>query len=204
MRRIAFIILITFALAVPAFANPILLAPSGTTLTTGQVRAEAALSSGNDDGRYYWLSAGLLRLEVNATRFEDPSGEKETWVGAQWNFLPETILTPAIGFGVTDIASESEEGVGVYVAATRHLPIGLASKFLKEFSVTAGIGAGGISGPFAGFEMRLPFNLFAQGEYDSHDFNAAVGWQPIEQFRLKAYTIRDDYYFGAELLPISF
>lgn len=205
MKRTAFITaLIVFALGVSALANPIILAPSGTTLTTGQFRAEAALSPSNESGQYYWLAAGLLRLELNAVMFRNSGGENESRIGAQWNFLPETFLTPAIGFGVTDVTSESPDGIGAYVAATRHLPVGIASSILKELSVTAGVGVGGINGPFAGFEAKFPWHFFAQGEYDSHDFNAAVGWQPIEQFRLKAYTIRNDFFLGAELLPISF
>ncbi|MCL5105477.1 MAG: hypothetical protein M1133_15390 [Armatimonadetes bacterium] len=189
----------------PVLANYILLAPSGTTLSTGQVRAEAAFSPNNDDGKFFWLGTGLMQLELNVIAVGNPGSEKtENRVGAQWSFLPETSITPAVGFGVTDVASESHEGIGGYAVVTKHLRTGAVNPFVKELSLTGGIGAGGIKGPFAGVEARLPMGIFLQAEYDSHDFNGAVGWQPISLLRFKAYTLRDNFYFGAELRTIRF
>jgi hypothetical protein len=185
-------------------ANRILLVPSGETLTTGQIRAEAALSPSNNDGKYMWLAAGLMQVELSVLRHERPSGEQDNEYSAQWNFLPETSFNPAVAFGVQDIADESEDGVTGYVVATKHLPIGAISPIVKDLAVTAGLAAGGIKGPFFGVEARLPLKFFIQGEYDSSDINAAFGWQPISMFRLKAYTIKNDAYFGAELLPLRF
>ena len=188
----------------PADANNLILAPTATTLTTGQIRAEAALSPDNTNGRYYWLATGLRQYELNAIRRERPGLDDENLVGIQACFLPETLLSPAIAFGVRDIASQSPEGIGVYAVVTMHLPIGQASLFVKDFAVTVGAGLFGIRGPFTGFEAKLPMNIFVQGEYDSHDVNAAVGWQPMKLFRVKAYSIRKDFYLGAELVPMSF
>lgn len=204
MKKVLFIALIIGILGIPAGADRLILIPTGQTLTTGQVRAEAAFSPSNDEGKYMWLATGLMQVELSVLRHELPSGENDNEYGAQWNFLPETSLTPGIAFGVQDIASESEEGVAGYVVASKHLPISAFNPFVNDLEVTAGIGAGGIRGPFFGAEAHLPLNFFIQGEYDSHDFNAAFGWQPVSMFRLKAYTIRDDAYFGAELLPIQF
>lgn len=189
---------------VPAIANPILFAPTGNTLTTGQFRAEAAFSPDNEHGKYFWLGAGLLQFEANLIRFESPTGKKENLIGMQWNFLPETLLTPGISFGVKDIASESEEGIGGYLAITKHISTDTVVPLVKDFSATAGVGVGGIKGLFAGFEAKLPLGFFVQGEYDSHDLNAAVGWQPVSMFRVKAYSLRKDFFFGAELVPILF
>lgn len=185
-------------------ANPLLLSPTGETLTTGQFRLEAALSPGNDRGKLFWFATGFQQWEFNATRIDNRCGEDETLLGVQWSFLPETMLTPAVSFGARDAAFQSAEGLGVYAAVTRHLPIGEGSRFLKDFMVTAGIGAAGIRGPFASFEAKIFGNLFAEAEYDSREFNAAVGWQPIPRLKLKLYTIRDEIYYGAELVPISF
>lgn len=193
-----------FVGSVPAaHSNPLILEPTGTTLTTGQVRAEAALSPGNEHGKYYWLAAGFQQFEFNVIRTENGTGKNENMVGLQWGFLPETIFTPGISFGVRDIASQSAEGIGGYVAVTKHLPLP-ENSLLKDLGLTAGIGAAGIRGTFFGFQAKLPFNLFAEGEYDSKDFNTAVGWQPISLLKLKAYNIRKDFYIGAELVPISF
>jgi len=187
-----------------AAADPIILAPSGRTLSTGQVRAEAALSSDNDNGKYFWLGTGLMQVEANVIRLDHVNGRTENRIGAQWNFIPEVFGAPAVAFGVQDAGSQSEDGIGIYVVATKRLDVGNFVPLVKQFSATAGIGAGGIRGPFLGLEAKLPLGLFVQGEYDSRDFNAAVGWQPIELLRLKAYTIRDNFYFGAELPLLTF
>lgn len=190
--------------AIPASANYLLLAPTGTTLTTGQVRAEAALNPSGNNGEYYWLGAGLMKVEANVIRRQPNSGDAQDQLGVQWNFLPETSFTPAIGFGLTDITGESHDGRGYYVAITKRLPVDRFSTFFKDLSVTAGLGAAGIKGPFGGFEAHLPGGLFVQGEYDSRDFNGAIGWQPVSLFRVKAYSLRDDFFFGAEIVPIEF
>lgn len=203
-RTILALCALVAASAIPASANYLLLAPTGTTLSTAQVRAEAAISPGRDNGQYYWLATGLMQIEVNLIQRNPDAGKKETRLGAQWSFLPETSLTPAIGFGVTDIASESDEGIAGYLAVTKSLPVGWLNTFVRDLSVTAGVGAGGINGIFGGVELKLPMGLFAQAEYDSRDFNGAVGWQPVSMFRVKAYSLRDDFYVGAELLPIRF
>ena len=201
LSRLAALLLI---LGTQAGANPLLLAPTGETLTTGQFRLEAALSPGKDRGKLFWFATGFQQWEFNATRIDNRCGEDETLLGVQWNFLPETMLTPAVSFGVRDAAFQSAEGLGVYAAVTRHLPVGEGSWFLKDVAVTAGIGAAGIRGPFASFEVLTVGNLFAEAEYDSREFNAAVGWQPIPRLKLKLYTIRDELYYGAELVPIAF
>ena len=188
----------------PAFANPLLLAPTGTTLATGQFRVEAAFSPNNQEGKYFWLGTGFHQCEINVIRLDKRLCKDENLIGIQWNFLPETFLTPAVSFGATDVASQSAEGIGVYLAVTRHLPIGESSRFLKNFALTVGVGAAGIRGPFVGFEAKLPGSFFAEGEYDSQDLNAAVGWAPMPYLRLKAYTIRSEFYFGAEAVSIAF
>ena len=205
LKRIIWMVAITSTcLLNAASANPIIFAPSGTTLTTGQVRAEAAASSDNANGQYYWLSTGLMQYEVDLLKFHADNGRDETQMGAQWSFLPETLFTPAVGFGVRDLTSQSKEGIGFYTAITRHLPLSIFSPILKDFALTAGFGVAGVHGPFCGFEAKLPWNIFAQGEYDSRDINAALGWQPNKYFRLKTYSIRSEFYFGAEIPPIQF
>lgn len=197
-------LLLALGLLLPAAANNLILTPTATTLTTGQVRAEAAFSPDNTNGHYYWLGTGLRQFEINATRLQKPGLDPEDMVDVQTSFLPETSLSPAVAFGVSDVASQTSNGIGLYAVVTRHLPLGAAAFLLKDFAATAGVGVLGIHGPFSGFEAKLPMGIFVQGEYDSHDFNGAVGWQPVSLFRVKAYTIRKEYYLGAELVPMTF
>jgi len=204
MKKAIFAIIAVLAAAAPAWANYLLLTPTGTTLTTAQIRAEAAISPGADNGEYYWLGAGLMQVEVNLLQRNPRGADKQSRLGAQWNFLPETSLTPAVGFGVTDVTSASPEGIAGYVAITKHLPVQKFTSLVTGFSVTAGLGAHGIRGVFGGFEAHLPHGLFVEGEYDSRDFNGAVGWQPIKLLRLKAYSIKHQTFYGAEITPIEF
>lgn len=191
------------ALASTALANNLILVPTGATLTTGQVRAEAALSVNGSRAQCYWLGTGLQQYELNVTRLQKPGLDAENVVGIQWNFLPETILTPAIAIGVNDVADQSVQGIGPYAVVTRHIPVGRSS-LLKSFAATVGIGAFGIRGPFLGFEAELPAHIIIEGEYDSRDFHGAVGWKPAKFLVLKAYSIRRETYLGAELVPITF
>lgn len=187
-----------------AGANPIIFAPTGTTLTTGQTRIEGAFSPCNDDGKYYWFGAGLKQYEVNMVRQQTSDGSVENRLGAQWSFIPETFFTPAVSFGIKDLTSQSKEGFGVYAAVTRHLPLSCNQPYLQGFALTFGIGTFGVHSAFCGFEAKLPFNLYVDGEFDSRDTNASIGWQPNKYVRFKSYTIQNKYYFGAELLPIEF
>lgn len=201
-RQFVVLILVAGVVSVTC-ANPLILAPTATTLTTGQVRAEAALSSSRDDGRYYWLATGLQQYEINAIGFQRHGGRVEAAIGAQASFLPETSLSPAVAFGISDIASQWD-GVGIYAVVTKHLPVGQSSPVIRGLAATVGIGVLGIKGPFAGVEAKLPRGFFVQGEWDSHDLNAAIGWQPISLFRVKAYSVRGETYYGAELVPVAF
>lgn len=191
-------------LCVGCRADPALLAPTGVTLTTGQIRAAAAFSTEDSADRYFWLGAGLMQVEINLLRIESSGGASRNVLGAQWNFLPETMITPAVGFGVRDALSDSEEGFGIYAAVTKRLPVPALAATVQELAVTAGIGAGGIKGPFFSAEARLPSRLILQLEYDSRDLNGALAWEPVPPFRLKAYSIRSEFYLGAEIAPLRF
>lgn len=203
-RSVHAVIIAIFCLSSAAGSNPLLLAPTGTTLTTGQFRIEAALSPGDRSGKYFWFVTGFMQLEASLIRAQNVVGNTENIFGAQWCFLPETCITPAVSFGARDVGSQSKEGAAGYLAVTKRVCTEGVVPVLKEFSATLGLGVGGLRGPFAGFEAKLPVGFFVQGEYDSRNLNGAFGWQPTSIFRLKAYSIRHDTYFGAELLTSVF
>jgi hypothetical protein len=83
---------------------------------------------------------------------QKPGLATQNMIGIQACFLPETSLSPGIGFGMRDIACQSPEGIGPYAVVTRHFPVGESSPLIKGFAATFGIGAFGIRGPFCGFE----------------------------------------------------
>ncbi len=204
MRKLFVAILLILFTLTPALANNLILIPTGTTLTTGQLRGEAAISVDGSRSQYYWLGTGLQQFEANITRVQKPGVDAENIVGLQWCFIPETIFTPGVAFGVNDLADQTRQGVAAYAVISRRLPLGERAFLLRSFTATVGFGGFGIRGPFFGFHAGLPADLFVQGEFDSRDFNGAIGWQPNETFRLKAYSIRRENYLGAEFVPMTF
>jgi hypothetical protein len=207
MGRVLWVVVcgvVLLCLASALWANPLLLSPTGTTLTTGQFRVEAALSPDDRSGKYFWFVTGFMQFEASLIRAQNVAGKDANIFGAQWCFLPETFITPAVSFGATDIASQTDEGIAGYFAVTKHVCMDCVVPVIKEFTATLGLGVAGIRGPFASFEAKFPAGFFVQGEYDSRTLNGSVGWQPVSILRLKAYSIRHETYFGAELVPSVF
>ncbi len=204
MKRALWLSFVLFTCISQCFANNILLAPSGTTLTTGQFRIETAFSKDNNRGNYSWAGVGFMQYELNLIRYQPKSGETENLLGAQWNFIPETIITPAISIGIRDAASQSVEGISGYAAITKHFPVRRLTPIIQSFGLTVGFGIGGIKGLFTGFETDLPLKVYIQAEYDSRDFNTAIGWRPLPKLSIKAYRLRGETYYGAEFLNTEF
>ena len=204
IKKIFVTVFLVLIIASSAYANNLILIPTGTTLSTGQYRVEAVVNFDNSDNKIIHAAAGLKQLELNATHLGYEGGREENLLGAQWNFLPETFITPAIGFGVTDATSQTKEGFGVYAALTKSVPTTFVSRFVNKLSFTVGMGAKSINGLFGGFEAQLPLSLAAQVEYDGDNWNAALAWQPVKLFRFKVYSIKEKHYYGAELIPIEF
>ena len=191
-------------LACGVWADNIIFVPRGTTLTTGQFRGQFLFSQTGDDGNFHTFSIGLKQLEFQYTHAEYVNGRKEELMGGQWNVLPETFITPAIGIGVRDVWSRSKEGIGIYGALTKHIPIQNYTRYADDFSVTLGVGARSIHGFFCGGEVKLPLYFVGQVEFDGENWNTALCWQPAETFRLKVAGVKSKRYYGAEFTPLEF
>jgi len=201
--RILLLVVITL-LACGAWADNIITVPRGTTLTNGQFRGQFMFSQSGNNGNFFSMSVGLKQLELNYTHAEYADDRKEELVSGQWNVLPETFITPAIGVGVRDVGSQSKEGMGVYGALTKHIPIENYTRYIDDFSVTFGLGAKSIHGFFCGAEMKLPLYFVGQLEFDGDYWNSALCWQPVEAFRFKIFRVGYKHYFGAEFTPLEF
>lgn len=199
---LSFVLLVLCAAS--AWSDNIINVPRGTTLTTGQFRGQAMFSASGDEGNFFSTAIGLKQLELGYIHAEYPNGRQEELVSAQWNVLPETFITPAIGIGVRDIGSQSTEGIGFYGSITKHIPIQNYTKYVDDFSVTFGMGSKSVKGFFCGAEVKLPLYFVGQLEYDGDYWNSALSWQPVETFRLKLYRIGYEHYFGAEFVPLEF
>lgn len=187
-----------------AWADSIIFVPRGTTLTTRQFRGQVMFSGSGDEGNFFAFSLGLKQLEMGYTHAEYPDNRTEELLNAQWNVLPETFITPAIGVGVRDITSASKEGIGFYGSLTKHIPVSGLSNYIQDFAVTVGTGNKSMNGFFCGAEASFPMYLVGQIEYDGDNCNTAICWQPADTFRLKYYTIDSNAYFGFEFTPLEF
>lgn len=186
------------------WADSIIFVPRGTTLTTKQFRGQVMFSGSGDDGNFFSFSLGLKQLEMGYTHAEYANDRTEELISGQWNVLPETFITPAIGIGVKDVASESKEGIGFYGSMTKHIPIEHFSNIIDDFSVTVGMGAKSINGFFFGAEAKLPLYFVGQLEFDGDNWNSALCWQPADAFRLKYYKTGSKKYYGCEFIPLEF
>lgn len=197
MKKCVVVMVVALALvlcASQAFADRLVLTPTGSVLGRADLRGEAAF--GPDDTRLYWVNVGLGLVELEGSRMENDAGLKEDILSAEAALLPETILTPAVGVGVRDISDEIERGY--YVAVTKTVP--LTDKipfFLHDVKLHAGYGIDGINGLFGGAEIGLPMGFVLAGEYDGENTNASLSWEALPMVGLKVYSLDSEIFFGA-------
>lgn len=199
-------------------ADRIIFAPTGTTLSAGEVKAEAATSPSNDDSKIYWVGLGLQNFEVNAIRFDfkndsptvtknrsrtivnfDTSLDEEDYdiVNAQLGLIPETTLTPAISIGTWDLTDKTADGTGYFLAFSKAVPLTKELPLpVSDVKVHAGFGISGMDNIFGGAEASLPLGLKVSAEYFQKDFNYALGWGPVAGLQLKAYILDGETYYG--------
>ncbi|MCX6377313.1 MAG: hypothetical protein NTU88_14980, partial [Armatimonadetes bacterium] len=155
LTRTAVIVLLCCVVRGPAAADRLILIPTGTTLTTGQVRGEYA---GHESKQAYWAAVGILRLEVEGAWFKGFGAGNANALSAQVGVLPETSFTPAIGLGVRDIGDKTDDqtalyaGRSFYLAASKSVPLSGGEAMLQELKVHVGIGTGSLKGVFFGAE----------------------------------------------------
>lgn len=221
MRIIICIALVLAALAAgPVSADRIIFAPTGTVLSAGEVKAEAATSPSNDNSKVYWLGLGLQKFEVNAIRldikndnpivatslkssgralidFDNPTDEDLDIVNAQLSLVPETTLTPAVSIGAWDLTDKTAGGIGYFLAFSKAVPLTKELPLpVSDVKVHAGFGVSGIEDFFGGAEASLPLGIRVSAEYFQKDLNYAIGWGPVSGLQLKAYILDGETFYG--------
>ena len=203
MLRLFAIILVCCLLAGPAVADRLILTPTGQTLGTG-IKAEYAAAAGKDF-KAYWVQIGLSKIELEGARFQDFGPDNIDVVSAEVQVVPETSFTPAVGFGVRDIANESDgkgglyDGQTIYLAATKGIPVtGGVPLLFQDMKIHGGFGTGGsLNGLFFGVSGKLPMGIGLVGEYDTKDWNLAANYSIVPTLKLQASSIKGDIYYGA-------
>lgn len=183
-----------------AVADRLILIPTGTTLSTGDFRAEYA---GHGSAQAYWAAVGITRLEVEGAWFRNFGSNENGAVSAQIAVLPETSFTPALGVGVRDIGDSADtsallyDGRSAYVAVSKGVETGEGLTFVQDLKAHAGIGTGSLSGIFFGAEVTLPGKVRLAAEYDTKDFNFAATYNVAPIAKLRVSSIHDEGYYGA-------
>jgi hypothetical protein len=126
------------------------------------------------------ISAGTTMLEIDAAYLVRP-GVDRLAISAQSPLLPETFITPAVSFGVRDIANSAGAfrrdgyfGRGYYLVMTKSLDNNVHPPQIHQITLTGGLGTGSILGLFGGVSVGLPFTLLGTAEYDSRRMNYRI------------------------------
>lgn len=190
---------LVMAIAGQVFADQLILAPTGRTLTLGQAKLEGAVMADDSDNSIVWANVGLPRLELNAIRVENEGNDGDIGFGAEFAILPETLVTPAIGVGIRDITDETNFGPAFYAAVSKTVPLAGKLPVITSLKLHGGLGTDSLDGIFAGVELGLPYNLNGIAEYVNDNFNFSLGWSPIKFVQVKAYWIDSDFFYGGRL-----
>lgn len=195
-----------------ASADPVIVTPSGVSLTTGNAQAETLSTVEGKPRSLSFLTVGLAAVEVQAVELSRPGLGKLAF-SAQTQILPETTLSPAVSAGVRDLANSTRSfdasgyyGRAYYLAGTKALDrtVG-APTVLHDFSLTAGVGFGAMRGPFGSVSARMPLNLQGALEYDSRRLNARVALPLGTAARLEYARVNGRGYVGLQLhTPVNF
>lgn len=198
---LAIVLLIILCIST-AFANNLILAPSGSNLHTGEVRAEGAVGMNDSNNRFYWLGFGISQLEVNLLSADRVVGKDVDIVSLQYHFLPQTGVTPSVSFGIWDVFDDTDDGIAPYAAATKEI----ISDFgiIESLELTGGFGFNGIDGIFGGITMKLPAKISLCAEYFNDKINTSIGFSIGSFAAVKLYRIESDYYYGIQFTPFSF
>ena len=188
-------------------ANRLIVMPTGSVLSSGAVKAEAAFRSSDgtsvitpkDADQINWLNIGISRFELDARRLVSSDGTDKDTMGVEAGVLPETLITPAVGIGVRDISDEVERGY--YLAVTKTVPLTDTVPLpIHDVRIHGGFGLHGeLDGLFFGAEVGLPMGLSISAEVVDSNLNASIGWSPISKISLKAYSLDSEIFYGADV-----
>ena len=206
-KILALLVIVCIALCMVvsyASADRLLLIPTGTTLGTGGVKVQAAISTENDSAKAFWANLGISKLEIEGARFQDFGAEDFDTISAQVSVLPETTITPAVALGVRDISDETKDsgalynGQSIYLAVSKGVPVtGGIPGIFQDVKIHGGIGTGSLSGLFFGLQGTLPMGLQVMGEYDTENFNLGVAYNIAPMLKIQAESLKGDFYYGA-------
>jgi hypothetical protein len=189
-----------------AWADRVILTPSGTTLAPLSATAEGIVSVSGRTVNDTWINGSVNIVEIEAAQLERP-GRQASVVSLQASVLPETIITPSISAGVRDIFDTTRQfgntgytGRSLYVAAGKTLlSTELAPFPFRNASITAGIGTGVTNGFFGSASADLALGFRQTLEFDGRGLNYRLSHDIGGIARIEFERIHDQNFIGLHL-----
>jgi len=192
------------ALAAPAGADRIVLAPRGLVMPPLSLKVEALVRN-DGNASLGWTRVGLpgedLGLEVEIERAE-VRGRVRQALSLQYTLTGNlfTDLVPALSLGVRDAGNSGREGRAFFAAATKTVGLSAAQELVvRRVDLHAAAGTGSLEGIMLGLDVRLRAGPTVSAEYLARRLNAAVS-VPLGPFlSARVCSIDGEPFFGAVL-----
>jgi hypothetical protein len=190
---LALVVVSSQAAATPAYFGytGLMLTPTADTLKMGGVNFGAVyLNNDNDNNTTFWsANVGLLpSLEVGAAVVAPEEGDSQAIINAKFRLFKETLATPALSIGVSDLADQLE--ATPYVVVSKSLPLKSENVWSPRFHV--GLGSGNLDGLFAGLSAKATDRIQLMVEYDTSDVNIGLQFAAAKGLRLHAGLVAGD------------
>ncbi len=191
------LVLFVVAAASPVAATPsyfgytgLMMTPTADTLKTGGFDCGAVfVSDENNDTTFFSANVGLVpSLEVGAAIVSPEHGDNNAIINAKYGLLSETIATPALAIGISDLADEIDSTP--YIVVSKALTV-QSQRFLAP-RVHVGLGGGRLSGLFLGLSAAVSDRTQLMVEYDTDDVNFGVQFAAAQGLRLHAGLLAGD------------
>lgn len=186
-------------------ADRIVLAPGGLILNPGSARTEYAWEASDSRNTISWFNLGpispSLPVELEAERISIGGRTRGTF-SAQYSFTGNALLdiAPTLSVGMRDVLNQGRERQALFLAVTKSFGLSQGQEsYIREIKAHAGYGTSRLAGPFVGLEGRFTLGFNASAEYVARRFNFEIGVPVARVFRMRAYTLNGDVFYGASL-----
>ena len=201
--------LLLFLLPCATQADLTIVTPSGYTMPSG-FDGQLFRTVNHSPESVALLDAGTNNIQLETAYLSRP-GVNRLALSLQALVLPETFVTPALSFGVKDIANSAGTFAGdgfygraYYFAATKDFDNGVSQPKLRGLTITAGLGAGSYHGVFGGVGVDLPLRLLGTAEYDGRSMNYRVAFPIAPIARISYARISNANYVALDIhSPLS-
>lgn len=141
-----------------AHADRILQTPSADTVSPDSLHLRSVFGPWNHADNLTWLQYGThqgIELELQRSQFA-PEHVARYGLNIAYPILVDLDAIPAVTVGVRDIFATGNEHTAIYLVVGKSTPLSeTQSRYIRRFTMTAGVGSGDFNGVFASLRLRL-------------------------------------------------